>query len=440
MTNTFPIVSTISPFTRQIADAIGEACNKLNVQPCDLTNGIFFNWLKNDKKLTDVEVKKIRLHLQQVGGFQNLKNSFFIGTPSSAIVEREEMKSISKINRTNIISATNNEIFLNTLTKRLTQALKENAHYKPFGYALKSKPDTKFKRILNLALSDLHLGTGLDPREVPYRYGFTEEARRLASIVKRTCDFKTDYRDDTDLVVWLGGDIIKGIIHDMISGLTLAEQVADAIWILRQAIIIFSGEFKKVTIFCSSGNHDRNTTRHKERATSGKWDSFATHIYFGLKASTLHLSNVQVIIPRTTHVEYEPFKDQRVYLTHGDNNLNAGNPGKSINIARIETQMLRLNNGEVQRGAKPYGLFVIAHVHTGSLTRLSTGDLLTNGCLIPPDPYAISIGYNSTKNGQYLWESTPKYLVGDSRFLEVNKMTDKDSSFDKLIIPWNGEF
>jgi hypothetical protein len=358
-------------------------------------------------------------------------------------IEAAELKSIAKLGRESNVVRSNQELFLATFQKRMGEVLAKHAHYKPFGYSFKQHgktPPGETGRVLNLALSDLHFGTWLDPREVPYRYGYVEEARRLASVIKRTCEFKRDYRDETDLVVWLGGDLIAGLIHDIPAHLALAEQVADAMWLLRQALIILAGEFRKVTVYCSSGNHDRNVTRHRERASSQKWDSYSTHIYFGLKLALAHLPNVTVNIPRTAYIEHHPFPHQRVYLTHGDTNLNPGNPGKSINVSSLETQMLRINDGETSRDLKPFGLFVVGHVHIGSLTHVATGDLITNGCLIPPDPYAISVGYTSTKNGQYLWESTKTRLVGDSRFLEVDRNTDKDADLDKLITPWDGNF
>lgn len=435
--------TVISLDTQRLVGLIAQACVDLHTQPIDLRYGDMKRWLKGTLGLTQKDMREVEVYVASVGGFVTIRNAFFASAPSVKSVEQIELKGIAKLGRAATTVLANQELFLAKFEERMGQMLQKHAHYKPFGYAFKKHGQTprgETGRVLNLALSDLHFGTSLDPREVPYRYGFKEEARRLASVVKRACEFKRDYRKETELVVWLGGDLIAGLIHDMVAPLALAEQVADAVWLLRQAIIVLAGEFCKVTVYCTSGNHDRSPLRHPSRATSNKWDSFASHIYVGVKAATLHLPNVSIYIPRTPHVEYSPFENQRIYATHGDNCLNAGNPGRVVNIVGIEGQMLRLNNGEVQKGHRPYNLFMVGHVHTASMTHLATGTLLTNGCLIPPDAYAISIGYTSTRNGQWMFESTPARIVGDSRFLDVDQSVDKDRSLDKLIMPWSGEF
>lgn len=435
--------TSISDTTQKLVGLMSQCCVDLKLQPTDLRYGDFKRWLKLTWKLDKDDMHEVEVYVASVGGFVTIRNAFFASAPSIRSMEKVELKSIATIGRVATATLANQDLFLAKLEERMASMLSKYAHYKPFGYAFKQHgktPPGETGRVLNLALSDLHFGTSLDPREVPYQYGFVEESRRLASVIKRTCEFKRDYRDETDLVVWLGGDLIAGLIHDTTAVLSLAEQVGDAVWLLRQALIILAGEFRKVTVYCSSGNHDRNVTRHEQRATTGKYDSFATHIYIALKAATLHLPNIEVRIPRTAHIEYSPFQGQRVYATHGDTGLNPGNPGKSINISSLESQMLRINNGEVQRKTAPFGLFVVGHVHIGSLTHVSTGDLITNGCLIPPDPYSISLTYTATKNGQQMWETTKSRLVGDSRFLEVDSSIDKDSALDKLIVPWNGEF
>jgi hypothetical protein len=435
--------TSISDNTQKLVGLMAQCCVDLKRQPVDLRYGDFKKWLKKEFKLLPEDQGEVEAYIASVGGFIVIRNAFFSSAPSIGSIEKAELKSFAKLGRVANEVLANQDLFLKRFEERFQQMLDKHATFKPFGYAFKQRGKVsprQTNRVLNLALSDLHFGTWLDPREVPYRYGFEQEARRLASVIKRTCEFKRDYRAETELVVWLGGDLIAGIIHDVQAHLSLAEQVGDAVWLLRQAINILAGEFKKVTVFCSTGNHDRNTARHQDRATAGKWDSFATHIYIALKAASAHLPNVQVIIPRTPHVEHEPFGDQRIYLTHGDTCINAGNPGKSINIHLLESQMLRVNGGEVARGKKPYGLFVVGHVHTGSLTHLAPGTLITNGCLIPPDPFAVSVGYTAVKNGQQMWETTRQRLVGDSRFLEVDETVDQDASLDALIVPWDGNF
>ena len=313
--------------------------------------------------------------------------------------------------------------FLDGLKTANADFIKDIKPYKP----LKKKVTD---RVLNLMLSDLHYGADLDGRETPFVYRATEERRRTAAIVKEVVEYKTHYRDSTELVVHLCGDIIMGRLHDLASGAPTAEQVARAIYLLRGAISQFAMSFKQVTVYCTPGNHGRIKDRHPDRAVNQKWDSLENIVYESLAMIFEPTTNVKFVIPATPYYEYELF-GMRGFITHGDTVLNPGYPGKAINIAKLETQALKLisANGD-------YRLFGMGHVHNASATQLPNGSVvLTNGCLIPPDPYAISIGIHSTACSQQLWETVPGYMFGDHRMLNVNQVTDKDKALDAIIPP-----
>lgn len=306
------------------------------------------------------------------------------------------------------------------------------------GYA-KQKPKTQpLERALSVVLSDLHFHSLLDPREVPVPYGAVEEARRLSKVVTQVADYKRQYRTNTKLYVHLLGDIIQGQLHDMRDGAPLAEQAAAAIYLLVQAISFFSKEFPSVEVFTSPGNHGRNTARHKERATNQKWDSIEQIIYFAIKMACSSLPNVKV------HLSYKPyyevkFFNQRGFFTHGDTVLQPGYPGKIIDVKSIRNQINEINAALISKYGDKYNLFCVGHVHVGSLIHLPNSPVfMTNSCLIPPDPYAMSIGIMETKCGQWLFESVQNHIVGDNRFIDVDEHTDKDKSLDKIIKPFTG--
>jgi hypothetical protein len=105
----------------------------------------------------------------------------------------------------------------------------------------------------------------------------------------------------------------------------------------------------------------------------------------------------------------------------------------------MRKQINEINSSEITRGKKGYKLFAVGHVHVGSITHLPNGAILmTNGCLLPPDYYAVSRGNFHTACGQWIWESVENHIVGDHRFLVVNENTDKDSSLDGIIVPFSG--
>ena len=338
----------------------------------------------------------------------------------------------TKRSRSLALNAVKDQLFLEQVQAALEASL--TSRY-VVGKEYKPKKASSTKRILNLLLGDLHFGANLDQRECPLQYGRLEESRRIAAVVKQTAEYKLDHRDETELYIHLLGDLIQGQLHDPRDGAPLAEQIADAIHLLTQAIVFLSGEFKKVTVFCTTGNHGRNTARHNDRAVCQKFDSHETVIYYALKTVVAHIRNVTVEIPRTPYYSAKIF-GMSLFATHGDSVLKPGFPNRSIEVESVRKQINELNSS---RGAdQQYECVVVGHVHTASCTRLPNNVMfISNGCLIPTDQYAQSIGITCTACCQTLFESVPGIIVGDRRDIIVNQKTDKDESLDKIIQPFS---
>jgi len=346
--------------------------------------------------------------------------------------ERENFEDL-KGRRTTIAMA-RERVFLDDLESVLKRAFGKGVAA-PSGYANKTLDTSKKKRIVNIALSDLHYHSLLDPRELPFEYGPLEEARRTAQIVEEVSSYKPQYRDDSELFVHIFGDIIQGDLHDPRDAATITEQFSAAVFLLTQALTAWSATYKRVTARCVPGNHGRNKRRHPERATTQKWDSFENMIYFALKMAVATLPNVKVEIPYTPFYTYQAF-DQQGFVTHGDTVLDAGFPSSTIDIKKIRNQINELNAASEKKDSD---FFLIGHVHCGSVTEIPSGPVfMSNGCLIPPDGYAVSRGILKQKCGQQLWESVPGHICGDRRFLNVDESTDKDSSLDKIVRPYRG--
>ena len=298
----------------------------------------------------------------------------------------------------------------------------------------KSSNSLSQKRALNLILSDLHLHSLLDKRELPYQYGEVEEARRLAAIIRSTIDYKTHYRDETVLHVHVLGDIIQNMLHDPRDGAPLAEQAAAAVSLLTQAIQLLSLHFLDIVVHCTSGNHGRNVARHHGRAITQKWDSIESIVYYSVKMACAELINVKF------EIDYKPYYDCNVlghwmFMTHGDTVINPGNPSKNIVVSNVRRQINEINATAAH--GKRYNLFACGHVHTASQTHLPGNCVfLTNGALVPPDSYAVSLGIMDSTCGMWLFETTEKYVFGDSRLIIVNSQDDLDASLDCLIKPF----
>lgn len=293
------------------------------------------------------------------------------------------------------------------------------------------------KRVINLALSDLHIGADIHKEETGnLTFGRIEEARRLASIIAKTCNFKRDRRGETELNLFLLGDIIQGMLgHDPRDGAELAEQYCRAMHLLVQALGILASEFKLVTVYCTSGNHDRNSARHPGRAIHGRYDSFSTMLYYSLKKSFDDVKNVKFVIPKTPYVVAEAL-GRKIFIWHGDTGIKTGNVGNSINVANIEKQVNKINAS--LDDDQEYEAFVHGHLHTGNIAFLSNGAaVISNGGLPPVDAFGVSLGIHEANCGQMLFESTEDMVVGDVRFLRVGKEDDENKELDKLIKPWS---
>lgn len=288
----------------------------------------------------------------------------------------------------------------------------------------------------NLNLSDLHYGAALDRREVPLAYTHVEEARRTAAVahwIANHRDLKT--RQTMDLHLNLLGDIIQGQLHDPRDGAPQAEQVAAAMTLLSQFVAYVSGAgYRNVFVHCTPGNHGRNTARHKERATNQKWDALETQIYCAVKLATQHLPNVKFDIPYTPFVTYKVF-DHWVFCTHGDTVLKPGYPNHVINVGDVRKQINEINSQ--REPDERYNAFVVGHVHVASKTKLAKNTyFMSNGCLIPTDAYAQSIGIVQTPTCQTVFESTPQHVVGYHCEIDVDESADKDKALDKIIQPF----
>lgn len=299
---------------------------------------------------------------------------------------------------------------------------------------LKSK--TKTKRELHILLSDHHYGSDLKREEVGIEFGSVEESRRMAFIVKEVCNYKADHRAETKLHVHLLGDMIENKLHDPQDAAPLTEQVCRAIHILSQALAHFGENFKEVEVHCTTGNHGRTLSRHEKRATSAKWDSIETIIYYSLKQALSNYPNMKFNIPKTPYYVVKSF-EHNMFATHGDTVINPGNPGKSINNANLEKQINRINAS--MKDHHEYKVILMGHVHIASITELNNGvTVITNGPLCPPNGFATSIGILEGNCSQTMFETVNGHAVGDIRLIRVGEKQDKDKSLDKIITPWEG--
>src|ERR1017187_5056 len=292
-------------------------------------------------------------------------------------------------------------------------------------------------RIVNVLLSDLHFGSHLLTEECPISYNTVQESRRLGRVIMQVADYKRQYRSESKLIIHLLGDIIQGQLHDARDGEPLAVQFAAAVHYLTQAVMFLASQFPSVEVYCQTGNHGRNMARHPERAVNQKFDSIESMAYVAIRTAVMNsgITNCKMWIPKTPYYTVNLF-DSKLFGTHGDGVLKPGYPGRSINIAGLAQQVSKWNTARNIGG--PFSVFCVGHVHTGSITMLPGNvAMITNGCLVPPDAFSLSIGNPDNTCGQWMFESVPGHVIGDQRYVVVDGAEDKPK-YNEIIKPFEG--
>lgn len=304
-------------------------------------------------------------------------------------------------------------------------------------YKIPNKNPKPHERALVLTLSDIHVGSDLKAEETGYlSYGKVEEARRIAQVIKQTIEYKPQYRKQTKLYVNMIGDLIQNKLHDKQDAAPIAEQCVRAIHLFTQALAQLAENFSEVEVHCATGNHARILDRHHSRATSGKWDSYETIIYYAIKTALSKYTNLKIHIPQTPYSTYE-ILGHKVFTTHSDTVFNVGNPGKALNLANIEKQVNKINAS--LKDNEEIALVFVGHTHCATTSLLGNGTaVITNGALTPIDQFCVSLGILEGPSSQTLVEVTKDYALGDIRHIQVDEETDKDSLLDKIIKPWSG--
>jgi len=421
-----------------IAGLIAKAAAEGKESPASLNGLNFRDFLK--RKFGDKDASKILGLLYQMGGLISFRGSFFPQEITAAKVERVELIETAKLNRKYENLEAYDASFLKHLRKTITNSYsKYPLTITPFKPSTKPNQGRDQERELNVVLSDLHLQSMIKKAETGNEYGAEQEARRLAFIAQQVANYKLDHRDHTNLNVLLLGDIIQNQLHDPRDGTPIAWQMQAAVYLLTQVVGYWASAFKQVTVYCATGNHGRNTSRHKTRASTEKWDSLETEIYYSLKCLFNNTApNVKVVMPQTPWVDFATL-GHHVYATHGDTVFSPGNPGKTVDVQRLEVQVNKANASRVSRRRRqaPYEVFVAGHVHRGLEVYLDSGTtVFINAPLCPPDGFANSIGIYNTQCGQWLWETTNEYAIGDHRLIRVGEEQDKDRKLDKIIKPF----
>jgi predicted phosphodiesterase len=318
--------------------------------------------------------------------------------------------------------------------RQFLQAAREYLQGKvePSGYALDPKPYTG-KRAAVLLLTDLHFGSELAARDNPNPFMALEEARCFEKVVREAAEFKHGHRENMELVVLLGGDLIEGFLaHDMRAGAPLVEQEIAFLKYMSAAFQLWAGVYQKVRVACVPGNHGRDKLRHPGRATEMKWQGIEFGLYKKLEMMCSTLPNVSWDIPMLPVATVPLPGGHKLLLHHGDTEPKMGDPDTK---ASQNASTLNTVNATRLYGTT-YDVSACGHFHKPRLQPHKTITAVFNGALVPSNGHARAEGYVNEPCGQWLFEAVEGYPVGDARLIQVGPATCKDEALGKLIRPF----
>lgn len=307
----------------------------------------------------------------------------------------------------------------------------------PVGYARFSRPDTQPRRTACVLLSDLHFGAELDSLDEPYSYTAVQEARRLEYVLRQFVDYKPQYRDHTEALVMINGDVIEGqLMHDFRSGAPLAEQKAIFWRYMKPFVTTVAEMFPSARIVMQPGNHGRDKVRHPGRATARKWDGHEWEMYWALREMCSGLKNVTWSVPFRA-VSVIDLYGSTLGLSHADTEVKLGDPDTKARENRASLDKINASGVYRRADGSPvsFDAWAFGHYHKG---RYQPGKpaIMWNGPLVPPNGHARGAGYLGDPCGQWIWESVEGFPIGDARFIQVGPSQDNDERLGTLIEPF----
>jgi hypothetical protein len=235
-------------------------------------------------------------------------------------------------------------------------------------------------------LSDVHCEEYVRLGETPYPNEYNPEIAeqslaRFFGGLQWLINFHRSAFCIRDVVLWLGGDLMTGHIHEELKENTATAPIETLLWLrsrLQAGIdqLLEDPKIERLLIPCSYGNHGRTTFR-AYRAL-GASHSYEWLLYQWLASLYEHNPRVQFLADQSAH-QYLKVYDWDLHFHHGDEtNYGGGIGGITIPLNKAISQW--------DKAAKCH------YHHFGHWHQyLDTGRLLVNGSVIGFNAYAMSI-------------------------------------------------
>jgi hypothetical protein len=235
-------------------------------------------------------------------------------------------------------------------------------------------------------LSDAHVEERVRPGETPVANEYTlaiaeKSLGRFFAGARWLIDLHRPKFQIRDAILWLGGDLMTGHIHEELKENTAMAPIATLLW-LRERIsagidlLLEDTKLESLAVPCSYGNHGRNTA--KPYRALGAVHSYEWLLYQWLASTYEGNPRVQFLADQSAH-QYMTAYDFDLHFHHGDEtNFNGGTGGITIPLNKSIAQWDQ---------AKRCHYHHFGHWHQ----YIDTGRLLVNGSVIGYNAYAMAI-------------------------------------------------
>jgi len=291
----------------------------------------------------------------------------------------------------------------------------------------------KLKREFLLLLSDWHILEIVEPEEIGYvnKFDLNVATRRVEKIFEKVVKIKKLYECNDGIRkinVWLGGDMVSGIIHDELIknvDLTITEQIGLAAYLIAALLIELSKVFNEVNVFTVVGNHGRIT---KKKEYKKRFNSFDYITYQIAALLTQKYENIKWEITKSPFI----FKDIlgfRFCFSHGDEIKSwSGIPFYGLRRDFGNKQNINFFPN-VKQPNIPMTYYVVGHFHVPAMLYDGTGFIIMNGTLKGVDEYSYSKGWLTRPsqkllviNEKYGIEATYDLWLDDEDFMKMKPL------------------
>lgn len=234
--------------------------------------------------------------------------------------------------------------------------------------------------------SDWHIEETVDAEKVSGRNSYNldvahQRVSRFFSGVEWLIGLNREAFSIRDVILWLGGDLISGFIHDeLVEGNALSP--TEAILKLRDWLIdgidgmLADDQIERLIVPCSYGNHGRVGV--KKKVSRGAENSYEWLLYKILEKHFEGEERVSFSVASGEHVYVEAY-EHTLHFTHGDSvNYGGGVGGITIPLNKA------INGWNTVKRADMHH---IGHFHQLLFLR----DAVANGSLIGYSPYAYHV-------------------------------------------------